>query len=67
MVKRPKQRNPLTLTPKAAARLCGFGLNYTYALLHEGQMPSIKVGKKYFVPKSALLKWLENCSGQPNA
>jgi excisionase family DNA binding protein len=37
------------------------GVASVYALLRSGEMPSIKVGKKYFVPQSALLKWLENC------
>jgi excisionase family DNA binding protein len=63
MVKRPKPKDPLTLSPRQAAELTGLGMNACYALLKNGEMPSIKSGKKYFIPKSALLKWLENCGG----
>ena len=67
MVKPLKKHDPLTLTPREAAKLCGFGTNYTYALLHDGQMPHIKIGKKFFIPKSALLKWLENIGSRMSA
>jgi excisionase family DNA binding protein len=66
MVKRNKTREPLTLTPREAARLTGIGTNAVYALLHSGEMPSIKSGKKFFIPMAALMKWLENC-GEKNA
>jgi excisionase family DNA binding protein len=55
------------LTPREAAKLTGFGLNYTYVLLHSGEMPSIKVGKKFFIPRAALLRWLENCGSKLTA
>ncbi|MGA7234656.1 MAG: helix-turn-helix domain-containing protein [Bryobacteraceae bacterium] len=50
----------LTLTPRETMKLTRFGLNYTYALLQQGEMPSIRVGKRFYIPKTALLKWLEN-------
>lgn len=66
MVKRPEKRQTrLTLTPREVAKLTGIGLNYTYALLHSGEMPSIRAGKKYFVPRAALMKWLEGCGTKP--
>jgi excisionase family DNA binding protein len=64
MVKQPKNRDHLTLTPREAAKLTGLGVNYTYALLHSGEMPAIKAGKKFFIPKAALLKWLESAGGR---
>jgi excisionase family DNA binding protein len=30
-------------------------------LLRAGKMPAIKVGARFFIPKAALLKWLESC------
>ena len=50
----------LTLTPRETMKLTRFGTNYTYALLKNGEMPSIRIGKRFYIPKSALLKWLEN-------
>jgi excisionase family DNA binding protein len=50
----------LTLTPRESLKLTRFGLNHTYALLHSGEMPSIRVGKRFFIPRTALLKWLDN-------
>jgi excisionase family DNA binding protein len=67
MVKRQKTRNHLTLTPREAAKLTGLGMNYTYALLHSGEMPSIKAGKKYFIPRAALMRWLETCGNKTTA
>jgi excisionase family DNA binding protein len=67
MVKRPKNRDRLTLTPRESTKFTGFGLNCTYALLHSGEMPSIKAGKKFFIPRAALMKWLENCASKLTA
>ena len=69
MIKRDKdlsKKDRLTLTPRESMRVTGFGSNYTYEMLRTGRMPSIKVGKKFFIPRSALLKWLEN-AGSPTA
>jgi excisionase family DNA binding protein len=59
------KKERLTLTPHESMRLTGFGQNHTYDLLKRGEMPSIRVGKKFFIPKSALLKWLENAGNRP--
>ena len=55
----------LTLTPRETIKLTGFGLNHTYELLKRGEMPSIRVGKRFFVPKTALLRWLETAGSRP--
>jgi excisionase family DNA binding protein len=62
LVMRRKRTNQekLTLTPRESMRLTGFGQNLTYKLLQRGDMPSIRVNKKFFIPKAALLKWLES-------
>jgi excisionase family DNA binding protein len=62
MRKKPTTQH-LTVGPREVARITGLGVAAVYGLLRSGEMPSIKVGKKYFVPRSALLKWLENCGG----
>jgi len=50
-----------TLSPRETTEITGFGLTHTYDLLRKGVMPSIRVGKQFFVPEAALLKWLDNC------
>jgi len=52
--------NVLTLTPRETVQYTRFGINRTYQLLRSGRMPSIQVGKRFFVPKAALIKWLES-------
>lgn len=50
-----------TLTPREVAAECGFGITHTYKLLQEGAMPAIKIGKRFFVPRNALQRWLDSC------
>jgi excisionase family DNA binding protein len=58
----PQTAEAVTLTPKESRRITRFGANYTYKLLHDGTMPSIKVGARFFIPKNALLRWLDSCA-----
>jgi excisionase family DNA binding protein len=55
-----------TLSPRETTEITGFGLAHTYTLLRDGTMPSIRVGKQFFVPHSALMEWLKTC-GQASA
>ena len=57
----------LTLTPRESVKLTRFGLNHTYDLLKRGEMSSIRVGKRFFIPKTALLKWLEGAGSRTPA
>ncbi len=56
-----KQTVKATLTPREVARECGFGVSHTYRLLQESKLPSIRVGKKFYIPRTALERWLANC------
>jgi excisionase family DNA binding protein len=60
-------KDRVTLKPHETMAITGFGRSYTYALLRKGVMPSIKVGKRFFVPRAALLHWLESCGGKYTA
>jgi len=51
----------LTVDPKRSTAITGFGLTQTYDLLRNGIMPSIVIGRRYYIPKAALLRWLDNC------
>jgi excisionase family DNA binding protein len=61
-VRRQKgRREKATLTPREVAGETGFGVTHTYRMLAEGVIPSIRVGNRFFTPRSALEKWLESC------
>lgn len=47
-----------TLSPRGSQAITGFGLNYTMHLLETKQMPSIRLGRRYLIPRTALLEWL---------
>jgi excisionase family DNA binding protein len=54
-----------TLTPKESMKITRFGANYTYDLLRSGRMPAIKVGSRFFIPRTALMRWLDNLGSRP--
>ncbi|MCC6586233.1 MAG: excisionase family DNA-binding protein [Bryobacterales bacterium] len=39
------------------------GITAIYKHLRAGTIPSIRVGRKFMIPKAALQKWLETCGG----
>ena len=43
-----------TATVAETARRLGVSLNTTYEAVHSGQLPSIKIGGRYLVPRAAL-------------
>jgi excisionase family DNA binding protein len=60
----PISEESATLTPLETRRITRFGVSRTYQLLRDGLMPSIKIGSRYFIPKSALLRWLDAAGGK---
>jgi len=50
-----------TLTPEESRDITGFGRSITYQMLRDGTLPHIKVGRRFFVPRSALMRWLDTC------
>jgi excisionase family DNA binding protein len=48
----------LTYTLEEAGRLLGLGRNAIYAAAHSGEVPTIRVGHKWLVPKAALHRLL---------
>ncbi|MGC2660236.1 MAG: helix-turn-helix domain-containing protein [Bryobacteraceae bacterium] len=55
------------LSPHDVAREYGFGVTAVYKMLGSGQMPHIRVGKRYLVPRSAIERWLETCGSSAAA
>jgi excisionase family DNA binding protein len=48
----------------ADAKEFGIGEATWYRLLREGEIKSIKAGKKYIVPRAAFLAWYNSAGGQ---
>ena len=48
------------------ARELGLGRLTVYAALRDGTIPSIRVGKRYVLPRTAIAEWLRNAGGRPD-
>ena len=55
-----------TLTVVETARILGIGRNAAYQAVQSGSIPSIRIGRRYLVPHSALEKLLEETTGTDN-
>jgi excisionase family DNA binding protein len=53
----------LTVTVEEAARLLGIGRNSAYEAVRRGEIPAIRIGKRFVVPKAALERMLSD--GRP--
>jgi excisionase family DNA binding protein len=53
-----------TLSPVESTQITGFGVTRTYQMLHSGEMPCIKVGSRFYIPRAALLQWLATAGGK---
>ncbi len=49
-----------TLTVEETASLLGIGRNSAYAAVRSGAIPTVRIGKRYLVPKVALAEWLRS-------
>jgi excisionase family DNA binding protein len=49
----------LTLTPSEIQKLVGWGRDFTIRLIHEGKLPNVGNTKRFLVPRSAVLRFLE--------
>lgn len=54
--------HPLTLTVEQAAKLLGIGRSTVYELVHTGDIPSLRLGRRIVVPKARLAEFL----GEPD-
>jgi excisionase family DNA binding protein len=46
------------------ARELGLGRLTVYTALRNGTIPSIRVGKRYVLPRAAISEWLKSAAGQ---
>ena len=65
--RRVEDANRSTLTPKESTKITRFGVAATYQMLRDGTLPSIRVGKRFFIPRAALERWLDSCGGRDAA
>lgn len=52
------------LTVADLQEILGIGRNTAYALLNSGEIPSFRIGKKWRVPKDAVLHYLGQWKSQ---
>lgn len=52
----------LTISVEEAAQLLGIGRGTAYELARNGQLPTLKLGRRLLVPKAALEKMLTAAS-----
>lgn len=46
------------ITPRELQEIMNLGRNSIYALLQQNAIPALRVGKKWLIPKSAVLHYL---------
>jgi excisionase family DNA binding protein len=54
------------LKPREAAREAGIGETNFYRMLQRGEVPCIRVGNRFVIPRVAFDRWLAEC-GQRSA
>lgn len=53
----------LVYTVRETANILNIGMNKAYELIELKQIPVVRVGRKFLVPKQALENWLLSSSG----
>lgn len=63
----PDNNSKLTLTVREAAKLLGLSKMTAYAAVREGQIPSLRIGRRVLVPRLALERLLDSEPPRPKA
>ena len=51
---------PLFLNAELLAKVLGVGVSSAYELMHEKGFPSVRIGKRFIVPRDDLKRWMED-------
>ena len=51
---------PLFLNAEMVAKMLGVSISSAYELMHEKDFPSVRIGKRFVVPREDLKVWIEN-------
>jgi excisionase family DNA binding protein len=54
-----EQGDRLLISVREAAARLGIGRDATYALVREGRLPVVRVGRRVLIPARALALWIE--------
>jgi excisionase family DNA binding protein len=57
--KRSKGAGAATISPDELARTLGVSRHGVYEGLRNGSIPSIRLGKRFVIPRSAIDRWLQ--------
>jgi excisionase family DNA binding protein len=52
-----------TLKIEEAAKILGISRNTAYDAVKTGQLPTVKIGRRFLVPKAALERLLDSAAG----
>lgn len=63
MAKRKKPQASATTTIADAAKLLNIGKNQAYEAARKGQLPVIRIGRRYLIPTAALDRLLSGNAG----
>ena len=50
---------PLFLNAELLAKVLGVGVSSAYELMHEKGFPSVRIGKRFIVPRADLKRWMQ--------
>ena len=50
---------PLFLNAELLAKVLGVGVSSAYELMHEKGFPSVRIGKRFIVPRDDLKRWMD--------
>ena len=51
---------PLFLNAEKLAKVLGVSISSAYELMHAKDFPSVRIGKRFIVPREDLKAWIEN-------
>lgn len=52
----------VTMTVSEFAKYLGIGLNNAYEIINSGEIPHLKIGRKFKIPKKGIDEWIEKMS-----
>ena len=50
---------PLFLNAEKLAKVLGVSISSAYELMHEKDFPSVRIGKRFIVPREDLKRWMD--------
>lgn len=59
-----KNNDIILYTPKDIQNIFMCGKNQAYSLIHSSGFPKIQIGRKIYIPKDKLEKWIEGNVGK---